>query len=47
MPMVTPKPNSMFFDIFDKRGFGFVVIKSIVFFFLATTLIIGMFDFQF
>ena len=35
------------FDIFDKRVFSFVVIKSIVFFFLATILIMAMFNFQF
>ena len=35
------------FNIFNKRVFGFVGIKSIVFFFLATVLITAMSNFQF
>ena len=35
------------FDIFDKSVFAFIGINSIVFFFLATILIMAMFNFQF
>ena len=40
-------PNLCSFGSFDKRDFGFVGIKFIVFFFLATILIMVMFNFQF
>ena len=46
MIMVIPKPILCSFDIFDKRVFGFAGIKLIVFFFLATILIMTMFTFQ-
>ena len=42
-----PKLNLCSFDIFDKKAFCFSGFKSIVFFFLATVLIITMFNFQF
>ena len=39
--------NRCFFDIFDKGVFGFVSIKLIVFFIMATIFIMVMFNFQF
>ena len=47
MIMAILKPNSMFFWYFDKRILGFVGIKPIGFFFLATILIMAIFNFQF
>ena len=45
--IVIRKPNSMFFRYFGQGVFGFVGIKPNVFFFLATILIMAMFNFQF
>ena len=45
--MVILKPNSIFFDIFEKTLFGFAGIKSIDLFFLAVILIMTMFNVQF